>query len=195
MHWSKRHRTTCRWSFSLFNLDAPAGSPLNSMEEQVSQICAATLVFFSTIPTCNSRCTLILMSLDSICQERILCEDRLPTSQNRDQCQNAHSEIQYFVCSMKRKNFYCLQTTLASALYASPVFFSCVSCKKTWPYWLIVDWQVLSMNSLGYIYWHNCLYWHTPFVWANVHHCYDKAASNSKRYFCYTQSAGIFPAI
>jgi hypothetical protein len=87
------------------------------------------------------------MSLDSICQERILCEDRLPTSQNRDQCQNAHSETQYFVCSMKRKNLYCLQTTLASALYASPVFFDCVMQEDMSPFK-----QVLSMNSLGYIY-------------------------------------------
>jgi hypothetical protein len=38
---------------------------------------------FSQQP-CNSRCTLALMSLNNICQERIVCEDRLPTSQNKD---------------------------------------------------------------------------------------------------------------
>jgi hypothetical protein len=32
-----------RWSFSSFNLDAPAGSPLNSVEEQVrSDLCSST---------------------------------------------------------------------------------------------------------------------------------------------------------
>ncbi len=40
--------------------------------------------------TCNYRCTLTLMSLDNICQERILCEDTFLTSQNKDHVPTPH---------------------------------------------------------------------------------------------------------
>ncbi len=52
-----------------------------------SDLCSSTsnqhnACFFQQ--TCNSKCTLTLMSVDNICQERILCEDKFPTSQNKD---------------------------------------------------------------------------------------------------------------